>query len=137
MKTKAAGTIAGFSLLFGGVASAVWAITYGAMQNHKGIYAGMSFDDAQHNAQTALVYTFGKNWVDNSHYGVPNVHNTHQKNVLTGTGQVRVFNVIGPRGVSYCVAVWNPEGNWLYKTDKSPGFNIGSLYSIKKGCHSG
>jgi hypothetical protein len=84
-----------------------------------GIYASMHFNDAQNAAISVMAKSYGRDVLAGMRFANPNVVNTHLQvfkqpwtktdNVqdLADNGQVRVFHILGRRGVKYCTGVWD------------------------------
>lgn len=117
-------------LILGILAGIFSAIYFPVTIWHRGNYAGFHFGDGQAVASRAMIATYGQEFASNIKYATPPVYNTHFNNVVQGTGQVRVYQMIGARGVHYCVSVWNPGPNWT----KGHKIDVGAEYQVVKGC---
>lgn len=95
-------------LTVGAIAAIVWAIVWAAMNDARGDYAGIHYGDARTQAIQVMAIRYGGKLATQMRLGVPDVVNTHLKNsALIGDDQVRIFHLIGPRGIKYCVPIWS------------------------------
>lgn len=119
---RAKDVLFGFAIL-GVVAGIACAIVFPVITWQRGIYAGFHYNDAQSYVQDVMARNEGLAYSKEFRLATPNVINTHTTPYLYGTsGQVRIFHLIGPRGVKWCVAVW--DGGYSWNRD----------YKITKGC---
>lgn len=97
----------------GAASAAIWAVVFLIMADSRGDYAGQHYTEARAEAIDVMAYQYGAELAGRLRLGTPDVVNTHIKDSATiGAGQVRIFNLIGPAGVHYCVPLWSRAPYW-------------------------
>lgn len=111
------------AFIYGCVVFAQWNIRW-----HNGIWAGMHQSSALFHAEQAMIVTYGRSYASKLHFANPPAVKIHSYGLLS-TGQAWNVHVTG-QNKRWCVTVWNPTDNW----SKSHKVNVGSYYSIRRGC---
>ena len=117
-----AGAIIGWIISLGTLAAGIWSIVWGIENWQHGIYAGFHYGGAKQYVAEVMAENQGWAFVQQLKLDKPDVINTHSRGLLQGGQQIRVFHLIGPRGVRWCVSVW--DGGYRWNSD----------YAIDKGC---
>lgn len=116
----------GWAVSLACISALCWAIIAINGTWHRGIYAGFHYKDAKQYVREVTSWNLGYDFSRKLRMGVPDVKNTHAVGTLFGGSgskrQIRVFHLLGPRGVRWCVSVWDGARNWNQN------------YEIQKGC---
>lgn len=109
------------------IAAVAAAITWGISIHMRGDYASMDYSAGVNAAEHVYADTYGLSALAGAHFDTPPVVNSHldrikQRPTVTNTvlgadsGQVRVYHLIGARGVRYCIGVWDRSfgTKWYY-----------------------
>lgn len=111
------------------------AITIPIVLHENGIYAGFAYGDGVNAVEHIIADKYGLEQLNRMRLAKPPVVKTHlneitqkttKSNSFLGSGQVRVYHLIGYTGVRWCVGIWD----WYYHS----GSYYYGRYFIIKGC---
>lgn len=101
-------------------------ITVPIVLHQKGIYGGYSYGDGVSAVEHVLADKYGLEQLNRMRLANPPVVKTHlnlitqkttKSNSFLGSGQVRVYHLIGRAGVRWCVGIWDDyfhSGSYYY-----------------------